>query len=90
MKTKSKLLLTISLTTFALGFTNVLWGLGMPIGAICFGLFMVFRILEKETELFDQEEQQRLARANQVSRQSPQPFREESTVPFTTAISHSR
>jgi hypothetical protein len=63
MTRTTKILLSISLTAFAFGFTNVLWGLGTPIGAICFGLFLIFRILGRETSLYDKEQQLRLGAA---------------------------
>lgn len=59
-------LLIISLTSFLIGFTDVLWGLGKPVGAICFGLFMIFKVMEKETARFDDEEDARLARAERM------------------------
>jgi hypothetical protein len=63
MTKTTKMLLTISLTAFALGFTNVLGGIGTPVGAIFFGLFLNFRILEKEMALFDKEQELRIALA---------------------------
>ena len=63
MKKTTKTLLTISLTAFALGCSNVLGGIGIPVGAIFFGLFLIFRILEKEMALFDKEQEIRLALA---------------------------
>src|SRR5690242_5777341 len=90
MKTVTKILLAVSLTTLALGFTDVLWGLGKPVGAICFGLFMIFKLLENETELFDQEEQLRLAQAARAARKdSPNPIPEGKNTPFAVAIAHS-
>ena len=86
----TKILLTVSLTTLALGFTDVLWGLGKPVGAICFGLFMIFKLLEKETELFDQEEQQRLSRAARALKDASNPLPEGKNVPFAVAMAHSR
>jgi len=63
MTKTTKILLTISLAAFALGCTNVLWGIGTPVGAIFFGLFLNFRILEKEMALFDKEQELRIALA---------------------------
>jgi len=63
MTKTTKTLLTISLTAFALGCTNVLWGIGTPVGAIFFGLFLNFRILEKEMALFDKEQALRISLA---------------------------
>ena len=52
MTNLTKTLLTIALAGFAVGFgTDWLWGLGKPIGAICLGLFLVSKVLEKEFAL---------------------------------------
>src|SRR5437773_3102860 len=60
MTTTTKTLLAISLGGFALGaFTNVLWGIGTPIGAIFFGLFLISKLLEKEVAKFDEEQRLR-------------------------------
>ena len=61
MTKTTKILLAISLTGFAVGFTNILWGVGTPVGAVFLGLFMIFKILEKETALFDEENRSRIA-----------------------------
>jgi hypothetical protein len=63
MTKTTKILLTVSLAAFALGCTNVLGGIGTPFGAIFFGLFLIFRILEKEMALFDKEQELRIALA---------------------------
>ena len=63
MTIKTKLLLALSLVAFALGFTDLYWGVGRPIGAILLGLFMIFKVLEKEAALFDQEQNQHKAQA---------------------------
>lgn len=55
MKKTTKVLLTVSLTSFALSLTGMLWGLFLPVGAVLFGLFMIFNVLAKETDLFDKE-----------------------------------
>jgi len=68
MTKTTKVLLAISLSAFALGFTNILWGFGRPVGAICFGLFMIFKLLEKETALFDEEQRRNLALAERYQR----------------------
>lgn len=58
MKLKN-VFLTISLVSFAIGFIStgesIFWYLGLPVGAIFFGLFMIFMILEKETALLDEQ-----------------------------------
>lgn len=61
MTTKTKVLLGISLASFLISATGVLWGLFLPVGAIVLGLFMVFNMLAKESALFDEE--QRLRRS---------------------------
>ena len=48
----------------------------LPAGAICFGLFLISKMLEKETAQFDQEERERLASAERIARtRSPNPQR---------------
>ena len=66
MTTKTKILLGISLTSFAISLTGVLWGIFLPVGAITFGLFMIFNLLGRETALFETEQRARtsLAEAN--------------------------
>jgi len=66
MTIKTKLLLILSLIAFAVGFTDLYWGVGKPIGAILLGLFMIFKVLEKEAALFDQEESQHQAQAEKL------------------------
>jgi len=51
--------LTISLLAFTVGFSagdSIYRGVGLPIGAILFGLFMIFSVLEKEVALLDGEQ----------------------------------
>jgi len=74
MKIKTKLLLLISLTALLIGFaTNVLWGIGLPLGAVLFGLFLIFKLLEKETAKFDEEQHLRLELAGRDSLAIPTP-----------------
>ena len=50
--------LAASLVAFAIGFKSgdsVYLGAGLPAGAILFGLFMIFSLLEKETALLDEQ-----------------------------------
>ena len=67
--------LTLSLVALAIGFCNVGQNvfvyLGLPVGAILFGLFMIFQVLEKESTLF--EEQQYSAQRLPQPRRPPQP-----------------
>jgi len=74
MKTTTKLLLFISLTAWLIGLTtNVLWGIGMRIGAIFFGWFLIFKLLEKEVAQFDEEQRRRLASIARHSADIPNP-----------------
>jgi hypothetical protein len=63
MTKSTKTLLAISLTSFAIGFTKVLWGFGTPVGAVFFGLFMISKLLEKEVAFFDEEQRASVALA---------------------------
>ena len=63
MTKTTKILLAISLTGFVFGATGILWGFGMPVGAIFFGLFLISKLLEKEAALFDEEHKLRIAAA---------------------------
>jgi hypothetical protein len=68
MKKLTKILLAISLLGWVVGFTtNWYYGLGCPIGAMFLGWFLVFKILEKEMELFDDEQNMNLAKADAFS-----------------------
>ena len=67
MTTLTKTLLAISLTGFAVGFTtDLLWGFGLPVGAVGFGLFMISKVFEKEVARFDTDEQRRMASAEEA------------------------
>ena len=56
-----KIFLITSLIAFGIGFSeaqeNVFFWMGRPLGAILFGLFLVFHILEKESLLFEEQQQ---------------------------------
>jgi hypothetical protein len=74
MTNPTKILLAISLTAFAFGFTNILWGLGAPLGAVFFGLFLISRMLQKETSLFDEEQRLAISRTRDAkSAEAPTP-----------------
>jgi hypothetical protein len=64
MNKATKILLAISLTSFLASLTGALWGLFLPLGAVSLGLFMIFNLLGKETELFDEEQRTRVATTN--------------------------
>ncbi len=69
---KTKILLALSLTSFAISPTGICWGLFLPIGAILFGLFMIFNMLEKESALFDEEQRSRSALAEKMNQSQNQ------------------
>jgi hypothetical protein len=56
MTKTTKILLIVAIVAFGLGFTDILWGVGKPVGAIFLGLFLISKILEKEAAKFDEEE----------------------------------
>lgn len=65
MKQLTKALLIVSLTAFTVGFvTDLLWGFGMPVGAIFLGLFMIPKMLEKEMATYDEEHRPQIALAD--------------------------
>jgi hypothetical protein len=51
--------LTLALVEFAIGFSNLrpttFFYLGLPLGAIFFGLFLITQMLEKESALLDEQ-----------------------------------
>lgn len=51
--------LSLSLVEFAIGISNaranVFFYLGLPLGAILFGLFLIFQLMEKESALYDEQ-----------------------------------
>ena len=84
MNTKTKILLGISLTSFLISFTGVLWGLFLPVGAIIFGLFLIFNLLGKESALFDEEQHLRNSLAEKNAATMPQ--KSDGTDLLSTAI----
>ncbi len=83
------ILLVISLSAFALGATGILWGFGLPVGAIFFGWFLVFKMLEKQMALYDEEQALRLAEAMRASKGTQCPSLEARNLSLTAAIAHS-
>ena len=73
MTKQTKTLLGISITAFALSTTGAFWGMFLPIGAIFLGLFLISRLLQHETALYDAEHQARLALAQSRRVQSVRP-----------------
>ena len=93
VKQAKYLALTISILGFVIGFSdlqeNIYFWLGRPVGAICFGIFFIFTVLEKEFALFDEEQAKvpDLADANR-SKNTACSRKESSTSALTTANSH--
>ena len=67
-----KVLLAVSLAAFAIGSVAAFgnpeipagWSVMIPLGAVCFGLFLVTFLLQTEVARFDEEERSRLALAD--------------------------
>jgi multisubunit Na+/H+ antiporter MnhC subunit len=67
MRTLNKLFLALALVLLAFGFFvahsgyafHPLLGLSLPTGAILMGLFLIFKVLEKETAIYDEQQQAR-------------------------------
>jgi hypothetical protein len=82
MNKTTKILLTISLTSFLASVTGALWGFFLPVGAIFFGLFMIFNALGTETELFNAEQRTQVTKATgKISSPQP-PQRRQSLAPI--------
>jgi hypothetical protein len=75
MTKTSKILLTISITAFALCFTeagsNLGWGILRPVGAVAFIAFFITNLLAKEMALYDQEERAKQGQAEHFRKKSP-------------------
>ena len=85
------LFLAISLIAFAVGFNSgdsVYWGIGLPVGAILFCLFMIFSLLEKEVALFDEQERDGAAKQESVGTTffSPQEKNSEAMLQITRRV----
>ncbi len=63
MTTQTRILLAVSIGGFVLGATGAFWSVGMPVGAVFFGLFLISKLLEKEVARFDEEQRSRLSPA---------------------------
>jgi hypothetical protein len=90
MTKTTKILLAISLSGFALGSSGLLWGFGVPVGAIFLGCFMVFKLLEKEVALYDEEQKLREVEATRPSQYVQNPQSAKPRLPSTAALAHSR
>jgi len=66
MTKTTKIILGISLTSFALSLTGVLWGLFLPVAVIFFGLFLISNALAKEVARFDEEQASRISLAEKT------------------------
>ena len=73
MTKTTKILLVVSLTSFLVSLTGALWGLFLPVGVICFGLFMISKLLEGEVTRFDEEQRSRIARVERPNGSAPEP-----------------
>jgi hypothetical protein len=86
--------LTLSLIELTIGLSNArqntFFYLGLPVGAILFGLFLIFQVLEKESALYDEQNRAaELARNPGKIRQQPSSIRQEAANPaLTMAHSH--
>jgi hypothetical protein len=64
-----KILLSVSLIALTIGFCGIgqasQWGVSLPLGAVFFILFFIVTLLEKETALYDAEEQRKSAHDRQ-------------------------
>jgi hypothetical protein len=68
--------LTLSLVELTIGFSNArqnaFFYLGLPVGAILFGLFLIAQVMEKESALYDEQNRAaKLEREPDVSRPQP-------------------
>ena len=65
MKHLPKIFLVLAVITFVIGATdlaeNSFFYLGRPVGAIFFGLFLIFQFFQKEVEIYDAEEKRKRA-----------------------------
>jgi hypothetical protein len=68
MTKMTKILLAVSLISFAASVTGTLWGLVLPVGAIAFGAFLISIATEKEMELYDAEQ---CLRASTIEKNHP-------------------
>jgi len=72
MKHLPKIFLVLAVITFAIGATdlaeNSFFYLGRPVGAIFFGLFLIFQFFQKEVELYDAEEKRKRAAVPPVAK----------------------
>jgi hypothetical protein len=88
----TKTLLATSLTGFVTGSTGFFWGIGVPVGAIFFGLSLISKILEKEVALYDSEQARQLASAQRAMVPGPEAGRSVASPvaakTLTTATSH--
>jgi hypothetical protein len=92
MKNLPKIFLVSSAIAFAIGLSdlaeNRFFYMGRPVGAILFVLFMIFQFLQKETALYDAEEQKKLA-GLKVETKAPMPERKASDYRHREISAHS-
>jgi hypothetical protein len=87
--------LTLSLIELTIGLSNArqntFFYLGLPVGAILFGLFMITQVLEKESALYDEQNRTaELARKSREVRPQQLPIQQKAAYDpaLTTAHSH--
>jgi hypothetical protein len=89
MKLKN-LLLTASLISFAIGFSDLqesmLFWLGRPFGAILFGLYLIALVLEEPSALFDKQEQEKANKLNQARNPAAKRDQERGAQSFIPAL----
>jgi len=87
MNKTTKVLLAISLASFLTSLTGALWGFFVPVGAIFFGLFMIFSTLGTEAELFDAQQCAQTGKVAERTSSLQRPPRTERTASLA-AMSH--
>jgi hypothetical protein len=65
MTRTTKTLALSSLACFGVGLTGMHGAIGLPFGAICFGLSMISKVMEKEAARFDEEHRARVVHDEQ-------------------------
>jgi hypothetical protein len=96
LKKVKNIALAISLISFAVGFSDggesTFWYMGRPVGAILFAVFMIFRVLEKETALLDEQQRDAKREIEKSLGDAPVPHKSSNKEPcapdLTTATSH--
>jgi hypothetical protein len=86
--------LTLSLIELAIGLSNArqntFFYLGLPVGAVLFGLFLIAQVMEKESALYDEQKRATTlsSKSREVRQQSLSLRREVAHNPALTMASH--